>query len=72
MSNERHVGILKTYDPIRGFGFISRDKGKDVFVYFDDFKSEDGDAGAIVGSAVEYRIELRNKGPVAKDVHIVG
>jgi CspA family cold shock protein len=71
MNNERFVGTLKAYDPIRGFGFITRDKGKDVFVYFDDFKSEEKDAGAIVGATVEFSIEVRNRGPVAKNVRVI-
>ncbi|MFA9273559.1 MAG: cold shock domain-containing protein [Candidatus Aquirickettsiella gammari] len=72
MNNEKFVGTLKTFDPIKGYGFITRDKGKDVFVYFDDFESGDKDAGAVVGAIVEFNIEQRNKGPVAKNVRIIG
>lgn len=72
MSKERFTGVLKAYNPIKGFGFITRDKGKDVFVYFDDFESKDKDAGAIIGVTVEFNIEQRNKGPVAKNVLIIG
>lgn len=72
MSNERFVGTLKTYDPLKGYGFISREKGKDVFVYFDQFSSADGDAAAIPGCIVEFDIENRSKGPVALNVRILG
>lgn len=71
MGNETHQGKLKTYDPVKGYGFITREIGKDVFVYFDDFAGVDGDSGAIVGSFVQFNIVDSPKGPRAKNVRIV-
>ncbi|BBB67890.1 cold-shock protein CspB [Undibacterium sp. YM2] len=71
MLKERFSGILKTFDPIKGYGFISRSEGKDLFVYFDQFLSADRDAAAIPGCSVEFSIEQGGRGPVAIDVHII-
>jgi CspA family cold shock protein len=74
MSDEIFKGILNAYDPVKGIGFIRREKGRDVFVHFGDFVGEDRDAKAMLGSMVEFQLEqpLNPKGPRAKNVHIVG
>jgi cold shock protein len=55
MPNQRHVGTLKVYDPIKGYGFITRPIGRDVFVFFRDF-AHGGDVGALPGASVEFDI----------------
>ncbi len=74
MNNIRQRGILKVYDVVKGCGFIRREIGKDVFVHFSEFVDKDGDAGAIIGSIVEFDLRLPEnpKGPRAKKVTIVG
>jgi CspA family cold shock protein len=74
MSDERLRGILKTYNVVKGFGFISREKGKDIFVLFNDFISADADASALIGSDVEFELvsPAPLKGPRAKNVRVVG
>ena len=72
MNNSRAIGVLKSYDAVRGYGFIEREKGKDVFVYFDEFKDDGGDASALVGSQVEFDVVEGGKGPRAKNVKIIG
>jgi CspA family cold shock protein len=74
MPNEIHSGTLNAYDPIKGVGFIRRDKGKDVFVHFSDFAGEDRDAKATLGSMVQFELEhpVNPKGPRARNVTIIG
>lgn len=73
MINIREKGVLKSYDAIKGYGFITRAVGKDAFVFFNDFIN-DNDAGALIGSLVEFDIldVPGTKGPRAKNVSIVG
>lgn len=68
MSSAREGGILKVYDVIKGYGFISRPKGKDVFVRYVDFIDQDRDTAALVGSAVFFELEETPKGLRAKKV----
>jgi CspA family cold shock protein len=71
MSDTREIGKIKTYDPIKGFGFIERDKGKNVFVNYAEFEAN-SDAAALIGALVEFNIVQGMKGPRAIRVKIVG
>lgn len=70
MPKDREIGILKVYDPVKGFGFISREIGKDVFVFYQDFTA-DGDARAVPGATVEFSVKTGGKGPRAHGVTVV-
>ena len=35
--DKRESGVIHTYDAFKGFGFIRRVKGKDVFFFYDQF-----------------------------------
>jgi len=69
--NERQRGILKTYDPLRGFGFITREKGKDVFIFYTDFENTKMESTAVVGSILEFNVEKTQKGYKAKNVTVI-
>jgi len=61
-------GTVKWFNAEKGFGFISRDNGDDVFVHFsaiqgDGFKSLDE------GQAVSFEITQGNKGDQATNVN---
>ena len=71
MSDNRETGRLKTYDPIKGFGFIRREKGKDVFVNFAEFQTST-DAAAIVGALLEFTVSDEPKGLRAHNVKVIG
>ena len=60
-------GTVKFFDNERGFGFISRDKGDDVFVHVSNL---DAAAGATLadGQAVEFEIGQGRKGDEARNV----
>ncbi len=49
----------------RGFGFITGDDGKDVYVHT---SAIEGGAALAEGDAVEYEVEQGEKGPRAKGV----
>lgn len=62
----KYIGRLKWYNPIRGYGFISRGGGEDIFFHKtstignpDDFEE---------GQWVLYDVEDRPKGPEAAEV----
>lgn len=35
------IGIVKWFDAIKGYGFIDRGNGQDIFVHFSSIKSTD-------------------------------
>jgi len=63
---KREFGIVKTFDPLKGFGFIRRNEGKDVFVFYDDINGND--AMLAGGDQVSFFVEKAAKGPRARDV----
>lgn len=72
MSNEILKGSLNAYDPLKGYGFIRRPQGKDVFVHFSAFTGDDKDANATIGAAVEYELDQNSPKPRAINVKIIG
>jgi cold shock protein len=58
--DERHFGIIKTFDVFKGFGFIQRPKGKDVFFFYQEIN--DDDKILVEGDKVSFTIEKRPKG----------
>jgi CspA family cold shock protein len=63
---DRVFGIVRAYDSFKGFGFIRRDKGKDVFFFYDDIMHDDKVIS--VGDTVSFTIEIAPKGPKAKEL----
>ena len=61
---------MKFFDPDRGFGFISRDGGDDVFVHVSNLQG-DGAATLAEGQLVEFEIGPGRKGDEARNVHAV-
>jgi CspA family cold shock protein len=67
---EREIGIVKWFDSAKGYGFIQRSQGEDVFVHFrairgDGFRSLEG------GQQVEFTVTTGQKGLQADDVAVV-
>ena len=52
----------------RGFGFITGEDGKDVYVHS---TAVQGGASLVVGDSVEYEVESGERGPRAKNVRKV-
>ena len=64
---ERIRGTVKWFNGTKGYGFISREDGDDVFVHHSAIQS-DGFRTLDEGQAVEFSIEQGPKGPAAVDV----
>lgn len=64
------VGTVKFFNNEKGFGFISRDDGDDVFVHFSNI-SGSGFKTLEEGQKVEFEIGPGRKGPEALDVRAV-
>ena len=62
-------GRVKWFDEKKGFGFIEREGGKDVFVHFSQIQSDKFKTLAD-GQEVEFSIEEGPKGPQA--INVVG
>ena len=65
--SERIQGTVKWFDSVKGFGFIEREEGKDVFVHHSAIKAE-GYRNLEEGQRVEFEVTEGPKGPQAQDV----
>ena len=69
---EREQGVVKWFNFSKGFGFITRDNGEDIFVHFRSIKNEgDGKRGLREGQRVEFTIIEGDKGLQADAVTII-
>ena len=59
MSADRQVGTVKWFNDAKGFGFIARDSGPDVFVHFRAIQGTGFKAVAV--GLVEQLVEQRRK-----------
>lgn len=62
---ERLKGAVTAYDPFKGYGFIRREEGRDVFFFYDDVE---GDHDVNIGDQVLFLIENAPKGPKARAI----
>ncbi len=65
--SERVTGTVKWFSRTKGYGFIEREGGDDVFVHFSAIQG-DGFRNLEEGDQVEFTIESSAKGPQAADV----
>jgi CspA family cold shock protein len=68
--SERIKGTVKWFNGTKGFGFIARDGGPDVFVHFSAIQG-DGFKNLDEGQKVEFNVESGPKGPQASNVVVV-
>ena len=68
---ERETGTVKWFDNAKGFGFIVRESGDDVFVHFSSIRGE-GYRSLEEGQQVEFEVVQGQKGPQAQDVVALG
>ncbi len=61
------TGKVKWFNESKGFGFIERDSGDDVFVHFSEIQG-DGFKTLSEGQAVEFEVTQDAKGAKASNV----
>ena len=64
---EKEKGTVKWFNESKGYGFIARESGGDVFVHYSAI-SGDGFRTLNEGDNVEFVITQGQKGPAASDV----
>lgn len=53
------IGIVKRFNPIKGYGFIANEKGNDIFVHYTEI-SRKGYKTLVEGQCVEYELSEKN------------
>ena len=61
------TGTVKWFNGSKGFGFIEREEGDDVFVHFNAIQG-DGYKSLDEGDKVQFEVEQGEKGPNATNV----
>lgn len=64
------AGTVKFFNTEKGYGFISRDDGEDVFVHFSNIEG-DGFKNLEEGQTVEFEVVAGRKGDEAQQVRVV-
>ena len=67
---EKEKGTVKWFNESKGYGFIARESGDDVFVHYSAI-SGDGFRTLNEGDTVEFVITQGQKGPAASDVTVL-
>jgi len=68
--SERETGIVKWFNNNKGFGFITRDEGSDIFVHFSAVRGE-GFKSLQEKQKVEFTVTEGDKGLQAQDVVVL-
>jgi CspA family cold shock protein len=68
--NIQESGIVKWFNEVKGYGFIKRENGGDVFVHYSAIKG-DGYRTLSEGQRVEFEVEEGIKGPQARNVSLM-
>jgi CspA family cold shock protein len=62
------TGTVKWFNDSKGYGFIARDEGGDVFVHFSAINGQSGFRTLAEGDKVEFTVEQGPKGLAAANV----
>ncbi|MEG9436713.1 cold-shock protein [Edaphobacter sp. HDX4] len=64
-------GTVKWFNDAKGFGFLSRNGGDDVFVHFSAIQSNGGFRSLQEGQAVQFNVVKGPKGWQAENVQVL-
>lgn len=67
---DREIGTVKWFNATKGYGFIERSDGDDVFVHYSAITGT-GYRSLNEGQRVEFTVTQGKKGPQAQDVKLV-
>lgn len=68
--DDRETGSVKWFNVSKGFGFITRENGDDVFVHFRNIRGR-GHRSLNEGQRVKFHVRQSDKGLQAEDVSIL-
>jgi CspA family cold shock protein len=68
--SDRIIGTVKWFNGSKGYGFLTREGGPDVFVHFSAIQGE-GFKNLEEGQKVEFTVEQGPKGPQASNVTLI-
>ncbi|MDX1505974.1 MAG: cold-shock protein [Spongiibacter sp.] len=72
LSTKRERGAVKWFNVSKGYGFITRENGEDVFVHFRSIRDKGrGRRSLVEGQEVEFVLSDGEKGPQAEDVLVL-
>ena len=69
-NDDREQGTVKWFNVSKGFGFITRENGDDVFVHFRNIRGR-GHRSLSEGQSVRFNVKESDKGLQAEDVSVV-
>ena len=65
----QYEGVVRWFNNAKGYGFLGRDGGEDVFVHYSAIQ-KDGYKGLKEGDKVSYSVIQGEKGPQADNVRL--
>ncbi len=68
--SDKEQGVVKWFNGAKGYGFIEREQGGDVFVHFNAIVA-DGYRSLDEGQRVEFTVTQGQKGPQAENVTVI-
>jgi len=68
--SERITGTVKWFNSQKGYGFITTEDGREVFIHYSEIMTE-GFKALDEGQQVEFEIADGKKGPVANKLQTV-
>ena len=68
--SEKTMGTVKWFNEAKGFGFIERESGSDVFAHFRAINGT-GFRTLQEGQKVEFTVTESEKGPQAEDITVI-
>lgn len=70
MVNGLMDGVVKWFNNTKGFGFIQKEDGTDIFVHYSAINS-DGFKSLTEGDNVSFEVGETDKGPAAANVTVI-